>query len=236
LNLGTGPAGPPNLLRLLGNPNFKDEKLIAYQLGYRTTLSNRVSVDLAAYYNNYDGLQSTEPGTPFAEMNPPPPHLVQPFTYENLLYGETHGMEAAANWKVTNRWKISPGYAFEQIHLHRDPTSQDMQSGLFIEGASPRQSAQLRSHLALPGGLAWDASAFFVGRLTHQGPFSDVAIPAYTRLDTGLTWKLREGLSLSVFGQNLVKDHHPEFQDIDGAIQNGQIERSVYGKFTWTIQ
>lgn len=236
LNIGTGPAGPPNLLRLLGNPNFKDEKLIAYQLGYRTTFSDRVSVDLAAYYNDYDGLQTTEPGTPFEETNPPPAHLVQPFTYENLLYGETHGIEAAANWKVTNRWTISPGYAFEQIHMHTDPTSQDTQSGPFIEGASPRQSAQLRSHLALPRGLAWDTSAFFVGRLTHQGPFSNVAMPAYTRLDTGLTWKLREGLSFSVFGQNLVKDHHPEFQDVDGAMQNGQIKRSVYGKFTWAVK
>jgi len=233
LNLGTGPAGPPNLLRLLGNPEFKDEKLIAYELGYRTTLTDHLTFDLATYYNDYDDLQTTEPGTPFEELNPPPAHLVQPFTYENLMHGETHGAEIAVNWKATNRWTISPGYALEQLHMHTAPTSLDTQTPIFTEGAAPRQSAQLRSHLALPGGPAWDSSAYFVDRLIHQGPFGNVAIPAYTRVDTGLTWKLREGLSFSVFGQNLVQDHHFEFEDMNGSLQNGQIKRSAYGKFTW---
>ncbi|HXZ12721.1 MAG TPA: TonB-dependent receptor [Candidatus Sulfotelmatobacter sp.] len=233
LNLGTGPAGPPTLLRLLGNPSYKDERLMAYEFGYRTTFSDRFSLDLAAYFNDYDGLQTTEPGTPFPEASPPPAHIVQPFMYENLMYGETHGLEIAANWKAANRWTISPGYAFEQLHMHTDPTSQDTQTAIFIEGAAPRQSAQLRSHLALPAGIAWDASAYFVGRLIHQGPLSNVAIPAYTRVDTGLTWKIREGFSFSVFGQNLAKDHHFEFEDINGALQNGQIKRSAYAQFRW---
>jgi iron complex outermembrane receptor protein len=233
LNIGTGPAGPPNLLRLLGNPNFKDERLIAYEFGYRTTLSEHLTFDLATYFNDYDGLQTTEPGTPFEELTPPPAHLVQPLTYENLMHGETHGAEVAVNWKATNRWTISPGYAFEQLHMHTAPTSLDTQTAIFIEGAAPRQSAQLRSHLDLPRGLAWDTSAYFVGRLIHQGPLTNVAIPAYTRVDTGLTWKIGERIAFSVFGQNLVQDHHFEFEDTDGSIQNGQIKRSAYAKFTW---
>ena len=219
----------------MGNPNFHDEQLIAYELGYRTAISDRVSIDWAAYFNDYDDLQTTEPGTPFEEMNPPPPHLVQPFMYENLMHGETHGIEVSTNWKVTNRWTVSPGYALEQLHMHTAPTSRDTQTGIFIEGEAPKQSAQLCSHLPLSGGLAWDTSAYFVGRLIHQGPLSNVAIPAYTRVDTGLTWKLREGLSFSVFGQNLAKDHHFEFEDINGSLQNGQIKRSAYAKFTWNF-
>ena len=233
LNIGTGPAGPPTLLRLLGNPEFKDERLVAYEFGYRTTISDRASIDLAAYFNNYDDLQTTEPGVPFPESTPPPPHIVQPFRYENLMHGETHGIEVAANWKVTGRWTLSPGYAFEELHMHTAPTSQDTQTAIFIEGAAPRQSAQLRSHLALRGGFSWDTSAFFVGRLIHQGPFSNFAIPAYTRLDTGLTWKPLEKFSVGVFGQNLVKDHHFEFEDINGALQTGQIKRSAYVQFRW---
>jgi iron complex outermembrane recepter protein len=232
LNLGTGPAGPPNLLRLLGNPDFKDERLIAYEMGYRTTFSDRVSIDLAAYFNDYDGLQTTERGTPFPEPTPLPAHIVQPFTYENSMHGETHGIEIAANWKVTNCWTISPGYALEQIHMHTDATSQDTQTGIFIEGASPRHSAQIRSHFAVRDWLAWDTSVSFVDRLTHQGPFSDVAIPAYTRVDTGITWKPLERFSISVFGQNLIRDHHSEFEDINGALQSGQVKRSAYAKMT----
>lgn len=233
LNLGTGTSALPTLLRLLGNPHFRDERLIAYEMGYRTTISDRASIDLAAYFNHYEGLQTTEPGTPFAEATPPPAHIVQPLTYENLMHGETHGVEIAANWKATSRWTITPGYALEQLHMHTASTSEDTQASTFIEGAAPRQSAQLRSHCALPKGLAWDTSAIFVGRLNNQGPFSDFTIPAYTRLDTGLTWKPGENVSVGVFGQNLVKDHHFEFEDINGALQTGQIKRSAYAQITW---
>jgi hypothetical protein len=58
-------------------------------------------------------------------------------------------------------------------------------------------------------------------------------IPAYTRLDTELTWKAREKLSISVFGQNLLKDYHIEFEDKFGSMQSSQIKRSGYAKLTW---
>jgi iron complex outermembrane recepter protein len=233
LNVGTGPAGPPNLIRLLGNPNFQDERLIAYEMGYRNTLSDRTSIDFASYYNDYDNLQTTEPGTPFPELTPPPAHIVDPFMYENLMYGETHGVEVTANWKATSRWTISPAYALERLHMHTEAASRDTQTALFIEGAAPRESAQLRSHLVVSDELAWDTSAFFVSRLIDQGPSSDFTIPAYTRVDTGLTWKPWKNFSLGAFGQNLARDHHFEFDDVDGALQSGQIKRSAYAKLTW---
>jgi hypothetical protein len=46
-------------------------------------------------------------------------------------------------------------------------------------------------------------------------------------------WKLAEKFSLSLVGQDLLKDHHPEFDDINGSMQSGQIKRSAYAKFTW---
>jgi iron complex outermembrane receptor protein len=231
VNFGTN--GTPDLQRLLGNPDFEDERLIAYEAGYRTILGSRLSLDAAAYYNDYDNLQTTEPLAPFLEATPLPAHEVQPFIYENLMFGETHGIEIAANWKLSNRWTLSPGYAFEEIHMHTQPSSQDMQTRLFVEGASPRHSAQVRSHVELGRGLTWDVSGFFVDRLINQGPLSNVTIPSYTRLDTNLTWKLRERLSISVVGQNLLQDHHLEFMDIDGSLQSGEIKRSGYAKMTW---
>ena len=40
----------------------------------------------------------------------------------------THGIEGFANWKVSDRLTLTPGYAFEQIHMHLDPGSQDTTS------------------------------------------------------------------------------------------------------------
>jgi iron complex outermembrane recepter protein len=233
LNFGSLPGSPPTLLRLLGNPNYDDEGLIAYEAGYRATVSSHLSLDAAAYFNDYDSLQTTEPGTPFFENSPAPPHEVQPFTYENLMCGVTDGIEFTGNWQINSRFSLSPGYAFEQIHMHTKPTSQDKMTGPFIEGAVPRQSAEIRAHWQIEKRLSWDASAFFVDRLNDQGPLGNTVIPAYTRVDTGFTWTPREHFSLSFVGQNLEKDHHPEFQDINGALQNGQIKRSAYVKASW---
>lgn len=93
-----GQGGTPVLVSVLGNPQFKNEGLVAYELGYRAAIGKRLSFDLAAYYNDYDNQQTTEPTTPFFEPTPAPPHLVLPSTYENLINGETHGVEIAATW------------------------------------------------------------------------------------------------------------------------------------------
>ena len=133
----------------------------------------------------------------------------------------------AGNWQPARRWTLSPGYAFEEIHMHLAPTSQDTTSVAAAEGSSPDHSAQLRSHLVLVRGLSWDTSAYFVGRLM------DPREPSYTRLDTQLSWSFGEGASVSFVGQNLVKDLHEEFVDATGSARSTEIKRSAYAKFTW---
>jgi iron complex outermembrane receptor protein len=221
------PGGPPALIALVGNPRFEDEGLTAYEAGYRTTLLPNLSIDLAAYYSDYNHQQTTEPAPPFFETTPGPPHLVLPITYQNLMYGEARGFEIATNWKVMPRWTLSPGYAFGQIQMHLDAPSQDTSSVLNTEGSSPVHSAQLRSHTDLRHGISWDVSGYFVDRVKSGN------IPSYTRLDTGLTWRWTESLAMSVVGQNLVKDRHLEFVDGSGSVRSTLIKRSFYTKFTW---
>jgi iron complex outermembrane receptor protein len=223
----SGPGGTPVLVSVLGNPQIKNEGLIAYEFGYRTTVGDRLSFDLAAYYNDYDNQESTEPSTPFIEATPTPVHLVLPSTYENRIIGETHGVEIAANWKITGRWTLSPGFDFERIHMHASPLSQDTQTASETDGSDPHVQAQLRSHVELSQKWAWDVSAYFVDRLVAQN------VPSYTRLDTGLSWRWKEGLSFRLVGQNLLRDHHVEFIDSTGASRSTEIKRSAYAKITW---
>jgi iron complex outermembrane receptor protein len=225
-----GPGGVPILFGLIGNPHYKNEDLVAYEAGMRTMLSKRLSIDLAAFYNDYDDQGTVEPATPFFETTPAPPHLFVPSINENLMHGETHGLEIAANWKVCDRWTLSPGYAFEQIHMHLDPSSRDTVSVFAAQGSSPVNSAQLRSHMSFPHALAWDTSAYFIG------PLTDPVIPSYTRVDTLLSWHYREGMSVSLVGQNLVRDHHIEFIESTGASTSTLIKRSAFVSFTWQFR
>jgi hypothetical protein len=129
------------------------------------------------------------------------------------MYGETHGVEISANWKATSRWTLSPGYAFERVHMHLDPSSRDTILFPVAERGSPDHSAQLRSHMDLGHRVAWDASAYFVDRLVA------LDTPAYTRVDSALRWNLTEKGSLSVVGQTLVADQRLEYLSISGLVQ-----------------
>ena len=221
-----GKSGVTTLISLLGNPQFVSEHVLASEVGYRTELSRRVSLDLAAFYNSYDRLQEAVPGTPFFETSPAPLHLVLPLIFQNALRGETHGVEIAPSWNVTSRWTLSTAYTWFQPHLRPiaaggevDPSSAD--------GTTPRYQWNLRSRLNLPRNLEFDTSLYYVSRI------SSTDIPSYTRLDARVGWRPAESLEISVVGQNLLDPRHFEFGSDGQAVNATQVKRSVYAKFTW---
>ena len=218
--------GPAQVV-LFGNPNEKSEHVISSELGYRRQINRRLSIDATTFFNVYQDLESIEPQPSFVDEDSAPPVLVIPSLIENKIHGTTEGAEASVSWKVTDRWTLSPGYAFLETHMHADPTSGDTTDAADIEGSSPEHQAQLRSHIELRRNLTWDASGYFAGPLPAQ------FLPSYTRVDTQLRWKLAEELDLSVVGQNLLKNLHTAFSDYLQIVNSSQIKRSIYLKLTW---
>jgi len=226
LALSPGPGGIPVLSSFVGTAE-KDEDIVATEVGYRTQIASGISLDLTGFYNSYTNIVSSEMGVPLVEATPAPVHLVVPIFPANLLHGEGHGAEIAVNWKPVSRWTLSPGFSYLQLHIHEAPMGTDTTSVSSIEGSSPREQAQLRSHVELPRRWSWDASAYFVGRLAA------LQIQSYTRLDTSLTWQVRGGLSFSLAGQNLLRDHHLEFNGPGQIVVSSLVKRSGYAKIVW---
>jgi iron complex outermembrane receptor protein len=56
---------------------------------------------------------------------------------------------------------------------------------------------------------------------------------SYITLDVRLGWKVRENVELSVVGQNLLDDRHPEYEPEFIDTIPTEVERSVYGKVMW---
>ena len=220
-----GPGGVPVLASLLGNPDIRNEDLIAYEAGYRVSISKNLSIDAAAYYNDYDHQETIEPAPEFLETAPLPVHFVMPATFENLMHGEAHGLEIASNWRVIPRWTLTPAYDFERFHMHVSPASQDQAMVSSVEGTDPHQHASIRSHVELSSTWSWETSAYFVDRIVFQ------EVPTYTRLDSQLIWKLRERLTVSLVGQNLLQDRHLEF--IESGNDPTLVKRSGYLKVAW---
>ena len=231
VNFGSfpGQSGVPVLLASVGNPNYRAETLLGYEAGYRAMLTRSVSVDLSAYFNHYAHQTTIEPEPPSFEPSPLPAHLLMPLTRKNLMFGETHGFEIFANWKATDHWTMSPGFAFERIHMHLDPGSQDAAAAGDAEGSSPAHAAQFRSHYALPKSVSWDVTAYFVGRLTDQES------PAYTRLDTQWSWRASERLTISAVGQNLLRSRHLEFTDSQADVRSNPLRRGGFLKLSWNF-
>jgi iron complex outermembrane receptor protein len=222
-----GPNNLPAVMSVFGNPNKKNERLTATEAGFRKQLSTMLSFDVAAFFNHYSDLTSEEPGPPFLETTPAPPHLVVPFYFGSLLHGETHGLEMFAEVKLSSRWTVSPGYTFLNIHLHPDAASMDTTTAARTRGDSPTQQAQLRSQVNLARDWQWNTSISFVG------PLFDPKIPSYTRLDSNLAWQLSDNLSLRVAGQNLLPGLHQEYDGPDLTELPSLVRRSGYAKLTW---
>src|SRR6185503_2044517 len=47
-------AGAGNYPQSVGNVDFKSEEVLAYELGYRSQVTDDLSTDLAVFYNDYD--------------------------------------------------------------------------------------------------------------------------------------------------------------------------------------
>lgn len=219
-----GQNGLPVVVAILGDPRTRPETLRAYEFGYRAQAHDRLSLDIATFYNVYDSLRSSEPGLPFFETDPLPPHLVIPLRFNNLLRGETYGVELSTNVDLTNSWKLSGSYSFLRMQLHRTPGGRDV-TGEAAEGNSPRHQFQIHSYLRLPRNLELDTAMYRVSELPNQ------RVAGYTRLDARLGWRVSEGADLSVGLQNLLDSRHQEFGR--DAVVPSRIARSAYAKITW---
>jgi iron complex outermembrane receptor protein len=212
------PGNPPYTL-IAGSPNFDSEKLVAYEVGYRTQLREKWSLALSTYYNDYQDLRSVE------HIAAPAPF---PVSIGNGLTGESYGAELTLDYHVTDAWRLRAGYSELRIHLSHKPGSTDSNAGSNESHDSDHQLL-LRSSLDLPGRWQFDATYRQVSAIANQN------VPAYDELDIRLGWQPISSLEISLVGQNLLHDQHPEFGALTASPSSirREIERSVYGKAVW---
>jgi iron complex outermembrane recepter protein len=218
-------ANPLTFARVVGDRKFSSESLLGYEAGYRNLVSPKFYVDIAGFYNNYDHLLSIEPGAPFSESSPPPPHAIIPFSFRNGLLGNTAGFEIAPDWTPTPTWRLRGSYSYLHIDLNKEASSLDPSSVNSTQGSSPHHQVEIQSSLDLPRKLEFDQTFRYVSALPAQ------LVGAYTTADVRFSWHATRSLDLSVVGQNLFQPHHPEFGGDPGSLVG--IERSGYIKLTW---
>jgi iron complex outermembrane recepter protein len=220
----TDPAAS-TVVRLLGNPAFDAERLVAFEAGYRWQHSTSLLLDVAAYRNRYRGLASLEQRAPFASGG----KLIVPIVNENLTDGHTQGLEAALT--VAPRTWVRLSATSTTTYLDLTAHGGDLNRGLLLEGATPRHQFGLRSMLDIGTSVDVDALLRHSTAIRQRSTTGiDESVAAYAELDVRIAWRPAPAIEAAVTGQNLLHEHHPEF---GASGLRGEIQRGVYASITW---
>lgn len=213
---------PPVVVTLEGNSRYGSEQVLAYELGYRTTVIPSVSLDVTAFYNDYDSLRLVSPGAPYFDTNSF--MLVQPTGVSNGQKAKTYGVELAAVWQMLDWWRWDANYSVLKTEFAGAALPQF--------GVSPQQRVSLRSVVSLRENVDLDLWFRYVDNNTSVGSFGSAVIPDYVTLDARLAWRPARNLELSLVGQNLLSDSHLEYRQENMTLPTW-IDRGMYGKMSW---
>jgi iron complex outermembrane receptor protein len=196
-NTPFNPSALPLTIAIQGDRDLDAERITAYEVGYRGRLSRTVSLDVAGFFNSYDGLLlnaatgettvNTDFGTPFLDTAA---------VIDETADGETYGAEVAGTWQARPDLRLRGGYSW----LYEDLDATDG-----AEGNAPRHQIAVQSLYDFAQDWRFDTVVRFVDEL------SNLDADGYVDLDARLSWSPTERLELAISGRNLLTDGRREF-------------------------
>ncbi|MDP9054881.1 MAG: TonB-dependent receptor [Acidobacteriota bacterium] len=214
-------------VELAGQPQHHSETLRDLEVGYRTQISRKVSLDVATFFNLYNNLSELVTSTPIVFQVPnqnPNPNLGPPAFYSAIGRARSYGGEMFATWKATSRWRIVPSYSFIHINTNWTPSANEGSGN--TNATTPRHQIQIRSLFNPTRSIDWDTTLAWIAAL---GTDSVESVPAYVRLDMRLAKRIGEHVEISLVGQNLTSGRHLEFIT-DNRVAPALVSRSVFGR------
>jgi len=201
-----------NVTLLFGPDSFRSEKLIAYEAGTRLVISSDASLSISGFYNDYDDLRSIEPA----------PAGLFPLRWGNGIRGHSYGFDAWADYRLTDWWRLKPGYSLLIQKFRFKPDASGL-LGISQIGDDPKHRVSLRSSMDLGPRINVDMDLRYVSHLPNPH------VNAYVEMGARLAWRFVEGAELSVSGFNLLHKSHYELP----ASQANAVPRTVYVALKW---
>jgi iron complex outermembrane receptor protein len=178
---------------LVGNPDFRREKLMAYEAGWRAQVATRATVSMSLYYNVYDDLKTIE-------FSP----TLLPLLWGNGMKGHTYGVEAWGSYSVRDWWQLGAGFTAQRQSLRFKAGASGL-TGLSQAGNDPGHHGFVRSLMNFSD--RWTLSL----DLRRVGALPEPRVPGYTELDARLGWRVNDRLDLSLSGFGLLHPWHQEY-------------------------
>jgi iron complex outermembrane receptor protein len=233
-------SAPLPIVLQQGSGHVDAERVVAFEAGLKHRFSEKLSVDVAAFRNQYERLRTAQlvpptcaPGggvAPACLLAAPPgsvQYLVENSPVGNRTDGYGQGVELAIDWLPTGPLRLQGA-----LTLFKSLTQANYAAGEF---ETDRDSGSPRAQWSLTA--FWNAGRnadFTLGlrRVDEVSPAIGIDLPGYTELDARLAWRPRANLELALHGRNLLHASHQEYaaELLDTALTS--VERSVFGRVT----
>jgi iron complex outermembrane receptor protein len=200
---------------------LQSEKLLAYEVGYRTQPRPGLAFDIVAFYHYYTDLMLEEFESRTLQTTPSP-YLLFTSRFRNGFDSEVYGIEFLSEIDPVTWWKFRVAYSWLERHDYRHILT------LFKtnRNQAPSQQGSVRSLLDLGHGFELDVTPRWVSELP-QGNARD-----YVELDARLGWRSR-AVELALTGRNLLHSEHLEFNSQTVGPAPVAIQREVLLKATF---
>jgi len=178
----------------LVNSEFAAEKFINHEVGVKYDISQDLSLTAAVYKLERENVAVADP------LNP---------TETILIDGqETKGFELGISGKVTSKWSIFGGYAYQDGEISKD------QGTSIVKGAELAQTPEHTFSLwnRYDFNETWGAAIGVISRSDMYAAVptltTSTLLPGYTRFDAAVYGKFSENLRLQVNLENLTNKEY----------------------------
>ncbi len=223
---------PAGLVEIFGNKTLKPESVVAYELGYRTSPVPGVSVDVAAFYNEYTNLFTVERGLPSVQNNSTfGTYLSVPTVFDNRAKGESYGVEVSSRWKVNDSWTLGGNYSYLKLDISGENSTDTTLTS--ATDNTPEHMWMVHSSSKLPYDMEMDNLLYYYSSINADDYTNSLSVDGYARFDTRLGWRPKDsGFELSLMGQNLLSDGQSEFAAPLYSAGTSEFDRSYYLRAT----
>lgn len=186
-------------------PGFKPEKMAAFEVGYRgLLLGKKLYLDTYTYYNRYHGFEATQLVAQLAK---------DAGTVNDLLYQTSFSTDkpvTSFGWAVGLDYRTPAGILI-RTNVARDKLLKGIsEPGVEAAFNTPGYRANLSiSHDEILHNLGFSFNIHWQEGFLWQSDFGNGEIPAYTTVDTHITYKApSDHLELKLGGSNILNKYY----------------------------
>ncbi|MDD2468223.1 MAG: TonB-dependent receptor [Desulfobulbus sp.] len=224
--IGSAFIGTGNI-NFVGNQDFDSEIVNAYELGYRWQATRNLSFDLALFYNDYDKIYTAHPTQVGFDVDS---------VFVNAQSGSGQGFELAVDWQARAWLSFALAYSYLETDLTTEAWVGTQAGSDWVAKSAPKNQVSLRSSIALADDWRLNLWLRYVDQVSCRNSAdllgNPVNIDDYFVLNANLIWTPSKNLEFMLAGQNLTDSGQLRYLS-EYQTPATEIERMVYGKFTW---